>query len=101
VNLREGTVVEDWLPLELTRRIEKGTVIQLGSHLLVQSQTGNLFLLEHQGEEAKLAWRYDSLLSGSQCWACPVVQRGRLYVRDDTTVKCFDLTPPIAPTPAP
>jgi hypothetical protein len=69
----------------------KGTLLAAGNHLIILGEYGKLALAEasHEGYREKAACQ----VSDQKCWTVPVLADGRLYVRDEKTVMCFDLRP--------
>jgi outer membrane protein assembly factor BamB len=91
LNLRAGTRVEDYAGKgEGNSRIGKGTVTRVGDQLLIQSETGGLYLADADPTEFKLRGQLLNQLTGSQCWATPTVVGGRIYTRDGEKVICLD-----------
>jgi outer membrane protein assembly factor BamB len=68
------------------------TLILADEKLVILTTEGELILARASAE------RYDQLarvtVSDSTCRALPALANGRLFVRDSTTVKCFDVRPP-------
>jgi outer membrane protein assembly factor BamB len=93
VDLRKGEVVEDWNAREVSGGRNKGCVILAGDHLIGLTQTGTLYLADADPTEFRLRGKVEGVLSGSDCWALPVLVDGRLYLRDHTKVVCFDIRP--------
>jgi outer membrane protein assembly factor BamB len=92
LDLRAGTLVEDYEGRdEANRPIAKGTVVRVGNQLVIQSETGGLYLADADPAEFKLRGQMTGVLSGSQCWATPTVVSGRLYTRDGEKVVCLDV----------
>ncbi len=85
IDLRKGEEVWD------ARGIKKGSVILVGRNLVGMTETGTLFLAEATPEEFKLIDKKDNVLRGFQCWSAPVVVNGRLFLRDDSHIVCFDV----------
>jgi outer membrane protein assembly factor BamB len=93
VDLRKGEVNEDWNARGLSGGANKGCVILADQYLIVQTQSGNLCLVDADPQEFRLRGKVDDVLSGSDCWALPVLVDGRLYLRDHTKVVCLDVRP--------
>lgn len=90
LNLRNGKVL--W-----TRPgIKKGSLLRLNDYLLVLSEEGKLMLLEAVAEKRKPraeTWPFRR----RRCWTMPVVAEGKLLLRDEDEMKCFELRQPAGP----
>ncbi len=86
IDMRQGTEVWD------ARGLNKGSVILVDKYLVGVTETGTLFLAEANPEQFKLIEKKEGVLKGSDCWAAPVVADGKLYLRDNTRIVCFDVT---------
>lgn len=86
VNFDSGLRKEDWE----ADGIGQGTLILAGKYLIVQTERGELCLIEATPEEFRLVWK-KKLLTGNQNWATPTLVDGRLYLRDDEKVVCYDV----------
>lgn len=86
INLRDGTEKEDW-----SGPRKKGTLILADRHLIILTQGGELILAEATPEEFRPVATIPDVLSGSRTWALPVLVDGRLYLRDDEKVVCYDV----------
>jgi outer membrane protein assembly factor BamB len=94
VDLRAGEVNEDWNARGLSGNEHKGCLILADKYLIVQTQSGNLRLVEADPQEFRLLGKADGVLTRSgDCWALPVLVNGRLYLRDHTKVVCLDVRP--------
>lgn len=72
-------------------RIKDSTVVLAGDSLVLLTEKGELQI----GPAIPGGWNPTTkanLLSG-KCWSVPVLVDGDLYVRNLSTVKCFDVTP--------
>lgn len=91
VDLRKGEAVEEWVAKDTGgNRLAKGSVILAGDKLVGLTQTGTLFLADADPAEYRFRGKLEGVLSGSDCWASPVLVDGRLYLRDNTKVVCLD-----------
>jgi outer membrane protein assembly factor BamB len=90
MNLRTGKVM--W-----TRSgINKGSLLRINDFLLILGENGKLDLL--QASEEKFAPKAEARpFRGVRCWTMPVVAGGRLFLRDERQMKCFDLKKPASP----
>jgi outer membrane protein assembly factor BamB len=73
-------------------KLAKGCLILAEGHLIILTQDGTLALVEATPEEFRLKGTLPGVLSGSDCWALPALASGRLYVRDQANVVCFQVT---------
>ena len=74
------------------RAYGKGSLMAAGGDLIVLAEDGKLALVEATpaGFHEKSAFRFSS----SRCSAPPVLVDGRLYVRDDERLVCYDVKKP-------
>jgi outer membrane protein assembly factor BamB len=73
-----------------TRGLSKGCLIYADGRLIVQSQDGELALVEATPKGYVEKGRFQAL-QGGDCWAPPALSGGRLYLRDGHHVLCLDL----------
>src|SRR5262249_31299872 len=75
-------------------RYGRGQVILLAdqSLLLVVSESGEIVLLAAKPERPEILGRFKALKG--KTWNHPVVAHGRLYVRNDEEMACYDLGKP-------
>jgi outer membrane protein assembly factor BamB len=90
VDLREGTAVEGWPADRVRSDLGKGSVILVGENLLCLSERGSLYLMNTDPKAFKLLGKMEGVLSGSECWALPVVLSGKIYLRDGSNIVCLD-----------
>jgi outer membrane protein assembly factor BamB len=94
VNLRKGEVVPDWDARDPSNKpLAKGCVILAGDKLLGLTHDGTLFLADADPKEFTLRGFLPGVLTGPRAWALPVLVNGRVYLRDDTKVVSYDVTP--------
>jgi outer membrane protein assembly factor BamB len=92
VDLRKGVEVAGWEGRDAGNKpLAKGNLIRAGKHLLGLTQTGTLFLADADPTEFRLLGEMKGVLSGSDCWALPVLVDGRVYLRDHEKVVCVDV----------
>jgi len=92
VNLRKGTVVEGWDALDgANKPVGKGCVVLAGDKLLGLTQTGTLFVADADPAAFTLRGELPGVLTGSRCWALPVLVGGRVYLRDDAKIVAYDV----------
>lgn len=89
VEFSTGKEVEDWGDV----RVGQATVILAGNHLILQTASGHLMLVEANPKEYKPLGKTAKLLSGQNNWATPALVDGRIYVRDENHVVCLDVRP--------
>ncbi|MDY3553165.1 PQQ-binding-like beta-propeller repeat protein [Gemmata sp. JC717] len=89
VALMTGKAVPDWE----AREIGQASLILAGEHLILQTARGDLCLVEASPKEYTLVSRLKKVLTGNNNWATPTLVNGRLYVRDEEKVICFDVRP--------
>ena len=88
VEFDTGREKADW-DAEFT--VGKGNLILAGNYLIVQTERGELCLVEATPEEFRLVARVPKVLSGKNDWATPTLVDGRLYLRDEEKVVCYDV----------
>jgi outer membrane protein assembly factor BamB len=67
----------------------QGTLLAADGHLVILSENGKVVLAEANPEKyrEKASFKF----SGARCWTLPVLADGRLYVRDEEKIVCYDL----------
>jgi outer membrane protein assembly factor BamB len=73
--------------------VEKGTLILADNYLIVQTERGELCLIEATPAEFRLIARIPKVLNGNHNWATPALVDGRLYLRDEEKIACYDVGP--------
>jgi outer membrane protein assembly factor BamB len=88
VNFRTGQVV--WKHRE--RDLGKGSLLIADGYLLILGEQGKVALAEATaaGYREKASFR----ASDSRCWVAPVLSNGRLFIREQQKLMCFDLRKP-------
>lgn len=77
------------------RSVGKGSVTFADGHIYLRSETGPVALIEATGEAYREKGRFDPAgRSKSSAWPHPVVAGGRLYLRDQDVLVCYDVTAP-------
>jgi outer membrane protein assembly factor BamB len=89
VDFESGKINEDWEADGVATG--SGTLILAGNHLVIQGERGDLYLVEATPEEFRLVAKVPKVLSGNSNWATPTLVDGRLYLRDETKVVCYDV----------
>ncbi len=92
VEFSSGKEVPGWAGDE-SKELKQASVVLVGDHLLIQTESGHLCLVEANPKEFKLVGRVDKVLSGKNNWATPTLVDGRIYVRDEKNVVCLDVRP--------
>jgi outer membrane protein assembly factor BamB len=86
MNFRTGELERAWK----VRGFDKGSVLLVNRQLIIYGASGQLALAEANPKEYVEISRFEfSRLP--QCWSVPVVSNGRLYVRDQERLVCFDV----------
>jgi outer membrane protein assembly factor BamB len=77
------------------KSVGKGSIAYADGHLIVRSErqkTGTIALVEATPTGYKETGRFDQPnLSGKQTWPHPVVFGGKLYIRDQDVLLCYDV----------
>ena len=71
------------------RGFKKGSLVIAGGRLIVLGEDGKLALAE--ATPAGYRERASFRVSENKCWTVPVLAAGRLYVRDESRLRCLDL----------
>src|SRR5579884_640406 len=71
--------------------IKKGSLLRLNGYLLVLGEEGVLLLLDAAAEKHPPKAQARPF-HGGRCWTMPVVAEGKLFLRDEQQMKCFDLS---------
>ena len=74
-------------------RTGKGSIAYADGHLYFRDEGGgNLWLIEANPKEYVLIGRFKQPdRSGNAAWAYPVIANGKLYVRDQEIMHCFNI----------
>jgi outer membrane protein assembly factor BamB len=70
--------------------IQKGSLLRVNDYLLVLGEEGQLLLLDAVPEERAPKAQYRPF-QGGRCWTMPVVAEGKLFLRNEQQMKCYDL----------
>ena len=73
------------------RGFAKGSVLVVGDQLIIYGENGTLAQAEANPAEYVERSRIQFSKSQDSCWSVPVVSNGRLYVRDQERLVCFDV----------
>ncbi|MCI0464865.1 MAG: PQQ-like beta-propeller repeat protein [Gemmataceae bacterium] len=71
------------------RGFDKGSLLVAEGLLIILGEQGKLALADASPEGYRE--RSSFTVAQGRCWTVPVLAQGRLYVRDETRVVCFDL----------
>jgi outer membrane protein assembly factor BamB len=71
------------------RGFKKGSLTLADGHLIILGEEGLLALAEATPQEYREKGRVQ--VFEGKCWTVPVLANGKLYLRDETTVKCLEL----------
>ena len=88
VEFHTGKFVEGWSD---EGEVGKGSLILAGDHLIVQTERGDLCLVEATPKEFRLVGKVRKVLTGRNNWSTPTLVDGRLYLRDEEKVVCYDV----------
>lgn len=86
VELSSGEVL--W---KLPSVLDRGNSIAIGETLLVLSEQGYLGAVRMAPLEGGLLWATDEPVVAGPCYSAPSLHGGRLYLRADRELVCFDL----------
>lgn len=89
IRFETGEEVEDWGG----SKVGQASLLLAGNHLIVQTERGELCLVEANTSEFKQVGKTPKVLSGNNNWASPTLVDGRIYVRDEKNVVCLDVKP--------
>jgi outer membrane protein assembly factor BamB len=86
MNVRSGAII--WREKGL-RDVRKGSLLAADGHLIILGESGTLSLVRATPDcyQEKSICR----ISQTRCWTCPALADGKLFVRDDAQIICFDL----------
>ncbi|HTU22883.1 MAG TPA: PQQ-binding-like beta-propeller repeat protein [Gemmataceae bacterium] len=71
----------------------KGSLLRVNDDLLVLGEDGKLWLLDASPEKPTPKAEARPF-RGGRCWTMPVLADGKLFLRDERQMKCFDLRNP-------
>ncbi|MBI1831442.1 MAG: PQQ-binding-like beta-propeller repeat protein [Planctomycetes bacterium] len=73
------------------RGFDRGSVLLVGDQLIIYGANGVLALAEANPKTFVERGRFQFSEQQAFCWTVPVVSNGRLYVRDQKRLACFDV----------
>ncbi|MCI0378449.1 MAG: PQQ-like beta-propeller repeat protein [Gemmataceae bacterium] len=71
------------------RGFDKGSLMIADGHLFILGEYGTAAVAEATAEGYREKGRFQ--FSNRKCWTMPVVANGRLFLRDEVTLACYDL----------
>jgi outer membrane protein assembly factor BamB len=74
--------------------VNKGSLLRVDEYLLVLTENGKLLLVAARPDSDDI--ETETRPFRNRCWTMPVLVEGRLYLRDEQQMKCFDLRRPRA-----
>ncbi len=74
-------------------RYKFGQIVMVGDDLLVSTETGKVVLLEVTPKQVRKVTSFQAI--EGKTWNHPVVNRGRLFIRNGAEAACYDLNPQI------
>lgn len=73
------------------RSVGKGSVTYADGRLYVRSENGPIALVECTSQGYRELGRFDPPTSNAKSWAYPVIADGKLFLRDQENLYCYDL----------
>jgi outer membrane protein assembly factor BamB len=73
------------------RSVGKGSVSLADGHLYVRGENGSMALVEANPKQYVEKGRFDPPKSDRQAWAYPVIAAGKLLLRDQDKIYCYDV----------
>ena len=67
-------------------------ITAVDGHLIFRYQSGEVALIEATPTEYKLKGSFMPVFQERESWAHPVVAAGKLYLREQNTLMCYDVT---------
>jgi outer membrane protein assembly factor BamB len=71
------------------REFKKGSLLLADLNLIVLGEYGRLAAIEATPDSYREKAAFQ--ISRNKCWTVPILAAGRLYVRDESTLRCYDL----------
>ena len=88
-------IEKDALPLpdeSVDRSVGKGQVIFADGKLFLQGEDGVVGLVQPDPGEYKEVSRFEIGRGNYPTWTLPVISGGRLYIRDQELLRCYDVS---------
>jgi outer membrane protein assembly factor BamB len=74
------------------RRVRKGSITVADGRLYYRTEEGSVLLIEPNAKEYRERGRFEQPdRTKLPAWAHPVVANGKLYIRDQDTLFCYDV----------
>ncbi len=74
------------------RNAPKGSLLLADGRLYLRAEDGEMILIEPSRDELKIRGRFEQPdRSNSPAWAHPIIANGKLYIRDQGLLLCYDL----------
>jgi hypothetical protein len=71
------------------RGFDKGSLTSADGHLIILGESGRLAVADATPKEYRETASFQ--FSHNKCWTVPVIANGRLYLRDEQRIACYDL----------
>lgn len=69
----------------------KGTLMMAEGLFYVLGERGTLALIRPNTKKCEVISEFQSVMSDRRCWTMPTVANGRLYLRDESKMACYDI----------
>jgi outer membrane protein assembly factor BamB len=92
VDLETGRLRWSW-----SSPIERGCILAADGHFILWGEHGHLASLKIDSERPIVRALTEEPLLETPCYSAPALQHGLLYVRNEQTLRCYDLRGPINP----
>ena len=66
-------------------------VLYADGHLIFRYDRGEILLIEASTKELKIKGRFEAPMAKGPAWAHPVIHKGKLYLRHDDWLLCYDV----------
>ncbi len=73
------------------KNLDYGTPLAVGNKLLILTHTGQLIAVAANPSSYKELWRTKILNNSARGYRLPAISDGKLFVRDDSVLKCIEL----------
>jgi outer membrane protein assembly factor BamB len=82
----------NWDERERAKGVEKGSIAFADGRLYYRTEKGTVLLIEPSAKEYLEKGRFEQPdRTRSPAWAHPVIANGKLYIRDQDTLYCYDV----------
>ena len=80
-------------PAWISRKVGKGSILAVDGMLICRDETGPISLVEATPDEFRLLGQFEQPdRTEDRAWAYPVVLDGKMYIRDQGTLFCYDVS---------